>query len=52
MPKIYEDEFNQHRWLKVELKENKLNIYFGSDGWSSPFGVPCYRKIAKIDFKR
>ncbi len=52
MPKIYEDEFDQHAWLKVGLSGNTLNIYLGSDGWNSPFGVPRYKKIAKIDFKK
>ena len=52
MSKIYEDEFDQHVWLKVGLKGDTLNIYLGNDGWSSPFGVPRYKKIAKIDFKK
>ncbi len=52
MPKIYESEFEQHAWLKVEKKGNSLNIYIGSDGWFSPIGAPKYRKIAKINFKK
>ena len=50
--KIYESEFDQHAWLKVTKKEKSLNIYLGTDAWFSPFGMPKYKKIAKIDFKR
>ncbi|MBI4980634.1 hypothetical protein HZC30_03715 [Candidatus Woesearchaeota archaeon] len=38
--KIYENELNQHTWLKVKEENGTITIYFGSDGWFTLIGNP------------